>query len=407
MLWSVLFLLFTLPPLLLSFPVLLPPLYFFSTLVFITSISTSLLPAFLLYFHNSNLPSHLLFSFCPLFPLLPFFLISLLFLSFAPSSFSLFPFFTFFFPFLLLSSPSYLLPSFMSFRVYFRVCLIYSLSAPPPALNNFGTCLISVIWQVDLRWGLEWSSFDPPVIPVPPSSRRTGTAWCSSSSSWAGRCTGTRRSPSAPSSNWSTRWTNGRRSTTAGRDALWSTACKNTLNYSTGDNTAITNSTTDAVVVLTLWLMGVTLNCRFFSVLISDDLSPSSEEKWNISDFDVSTSSSRFLLFHFVLSSSPPFLFCFLLPSLTSCFIPSSLVFYSLVASFSFFPSVLSCLLPRNGGGRSGVFCSISIVCEMLRQQRCVDVFHAVKTLRNNKPNMVDLLVTNTHTHCKEETDNS
>lgn len=52
-----------------------------------------------------------------------------------------------------------------------------------------------------------------------------------------------------------------------------------------------------------------------------------------------------------------------------------------------------------NGGGRSGVFCSISIVCEMLQQQRCVDVFHAVKTLRNNKPNMVDLLVTYAHTH--------
>uniref|UniRef100_A0A8D3CDD1 protein-tyrosine-phosphatase n=1 Tax=Scophthalmus maximus TaxID=52904 RepID=A0A8D3CDD1_SCOMX len=55
--------------------------------------------------------------------------------------------------------------------------------------------------------------------------------------------------------------------------------------------------------------------------------------------------------------------------------------------------TVVHCL---NGGGRSGVFCSISIVCEMLRQQRCVDVFHAVKTLRNNKPNMVDLLVTHT-----------
>jgi len=47
----------------------------------------------------------------------------------------------------------------------------------------------------------------------------------------------------------------------------------------------------------------------------------------------------------------------------------------------------------RNGGGRSGTFCAISIVCEMLRHQRAVDVFHAVKTLRNNKPNMVDLLV--------------
>ncbi|EPY79321.1 hypothetical protein CB1_000932031 [Camelus ferus] len=51
-----------------------------------------------------------------------------------------------------------------------------------------------------------------------------------------------------------------------------------------------------------------------------------------------------------------------------------------------------------NGGeGRTvvhclGTFCAISIVCEMLRHQRTVDVFHAVKTLRNNKPNMVDLL---------------
>uniref|UniRef100_A0A671NYN0 Receptor-type tyrosine-protein phosphatase kappa n=1 Tax=Sinocyclocheilus anshuiensis TaxID=1608454 RepID=A0A671NYN0_9TELE len=41
---------------------------------------------------------------------------------------------------------------------------------------------------------------------------------------------------------------------------------------------------------------------------------------------------------------------------------------------------------------RSGTFCAISIVCEMLCHQHSVDVFHAVKTLRNNKPNMVDLL---------------
>lgn len=46
--------------------------------------------------------------------------------------------------------------------------------------------------------------------------------------------------------------------------------------------------------------------------------------------------------------------------------------------------------LCRNGGGRSGVFCASSIVCEMSKRQRVVDVFHAVKTLRNNKPNMVD-----------------
>ncbi|XP_035271240.1 protein tyrosine phosphatase receptor type Ma isoform X6 [Anguilla anguilla] len=54
--------------------------------------------------------------------------------------------------------------------------------------------------------------------------------------------------------------------------------------------------------------------------------------------------------------------------------------------------TVVHCLSDRNGGGRSGTFCAISIVCEMLRHQRSVDVFHAVKTLRNNKPNMVDLL---------------
>uniref|UniRef100_A0A3B5Q1U5 protein-tyrosine-phosphatase n=1 Tax=Xiphophorus maculatus TaxID=8083 RepID=A0A3B5Q1U5_XIPMA len=51
--------------------------------------------------------------------------------------------------------------------------------------------------------------------------------------------------------------------------------------------------------------------------------------------------------------------------------------------------TVVHCL---NGGGRSGTFCAISIVCEMLQHQHSVDVFHAVKTLRNNKPNMVDLL---------------
>uniref|UniRef100_A0A669BDL7 protein-tyrosine-phosphatase n=1 Tax=Oreochromis niloticus TaxID=8128 RepID=A0A669BDL7_ORENI len=55
--------------------------------------------------------------------------------------------------------------------------------------------------------------------------------------------------------------------------------------------------------------------------------------------------------------------------------------------------TVVHCL---NGGGRSGTFCAISIVCEMLQHQRSVDVFHAVKTLRNNKPNMVDLLVRDT-----------
>ncbi|KAK7907207.1 hypothetical protein WMY93_015819 [Mugilogobius chulae] len=49
--------------------------------------------------------------------------------------------------------------------------------------------------------------------------------------------------------------------------------------------------------------------------------------------------------------------------------------------------TIVHCL---NGGGRSGVFCACSIVCEMAKRQSVVDVFHAVKTLRNSKPNMVD-----------------
>lgn len=47
----------------------------------------------------------------------------------------------------------------------------------------------------------------------------------------------------------------------------------------------------------------------------------------------------------------------------------------------------------RNGGGRSGTFCAICSVCEMIQQQNIIDVFHIVKTLRNNKSNMVETLV--------------
>nr|XP_046147424.1 receptor-type tyrosine-protein phosphatase kappa-like isoform X14 [Oncorhynchus gorbuscha] len=49
--------------------------------------------------------------------------------------------------------------------------------------------------------------------------------------------------------------------------------------------------------------------------------------------------------------------------------------------------TIIHCL---NGGGHSGMFCAISIVCEMIKRQNVVDVFHAVKSLRNSKPNMVD-----------------
>uniref|UniRef100_A0A8C8BUQ9 protein-tyrosine-phosphatase n=1 Tax=Otus sunia TaxID=257818 RepID=A0A8C8BUQ9_9STRI len=52
--------------------------------------------------------------------------------------------------------------------------------------------------------------------------------------------------------------------------------------------------------------------------------------------------------------------------------------------------TVVHCL---NGGGRSGTFCAICSVCEMIQQQNIIDVFHIVKTLRNNKSNMVESLV--------------
>ncbi|XP_040186408.1 receptor-type tyrosine-protein phosphatase T isoform X10 [Rana temporaria] len=51
--------------------------------------------------------------------------------------------------------------------------------------------------------------------------------------------------------------------------------------------------------------------------------------------------------------------------------------------------TVVHCL---NGGGRSGTFSAICSVCEMIQQQNIIDVFHTVKTLRNNKANMVEAL---------------
>lgn len=36
------------------------------------------------------------------------------------------------------------------------------------------------------------------------------------------------------------------------------------------------------------------------------------------------------------------------------------------------------------------MFCAIGIVVETVKRQNVVDVFHAVKTLRNSKPNMVE-----------------
>ncbi|XP_061640094.1 receptor-type tyrosine-protein phosphatase T isoform X1 [Phyllopteryx taeniolatus] len=51
--------------------------------------------------------------------------------------------------------------------------------------------------------------------------------------------------------------------------------------------------------------------------------------------------------------------------------------------------TVVHCL---TGGGRSGTFCAMCSLNEMIQQQNIVDVFHTVKTLRNNKTNMVETM---------------
>lgn len=51
------------------------------------------------------------------------------------------------------------------------------------------------------------------------------------------------------------------------------------------------------------------------------------------------------------------------------------------------------CVCRSNGGGRSGTFCACNILLEMIQYQNMVDIFYAVKTLRNCKPNMVESLV--------------
>uniref|UniRef100_A0AAX7VSS8 protein-tyrosine-phosphatase n=1 Tax=Astatotilapia calliptera TaxID=8154 RepID=A0AAX7VSS8_ASTCA len=58
--------------------------------------------------------------------------------------------------------------------------------------------------------------------------------------------------------------------------------------------------------------------------------------------------------------------------------------------------TVVHCL---TGGGRSGTFCAICSINEMIQQQNIVDVFHTVKTLRNNKTNMVETMVRNHNTY--------
>lgn len=51
------------------------------------------------------------------------------------------------------------------------------------------------------------------------------------------------------------------------------------------------------------------------------------------------------------------------------------------------------CMSFRNGGGRSGTFCACTMIMEMIGHHSMVDVFYAVKTLRNSKTNMVETMV--------------
>ncbi|CAB1314484.1 unnamed protein product, partial [Coregonus sp. 'balchen'] len=61
--------------------------------------------------------------------------------------------------------------------------------------------------------------------------------------------------------------------------------------------------------------------------------------------------------------------------------------------------TVVHCLM---GGGRSGTFCAICSISEMIQQQNIVDVFHTVKTLRNNKSNMVETMAPEQYKFCYE-----
>lgn len=72
-------------------------------------------------------------------------------------------------------------------------------------------------------------------------------------------------------------------------------------------------------------------------------------------------------------------------------------VFFIFCFLFRILDVLLCSLLYRTGGGRSGTFCAICSINEMIQQQNIIDVFHTVKTLRNNKTNMVETMVRLVH----------
>ncbi|XP_013394760.1 receptor-type tyrosine-protein phosphatase epsilon isoform X4 [Lingula anatina] len=51
------------------------------------------------------------------------------------------------------------------------------------------------------------------------------------------------------------------------------------------------------------------------------------------------------------------------------------------------------CVMSKNGVSRCGVFCAISMACEKLKAEGEVDIFKAVKTVKMNRPQLVENLV--------------
>lgn len=99
------------------------------------------------------------------------------------------------------------------------------------------------------------------------------------------------------------------------------------------------------------------------------------------------------------------FLFDLTMIFLTSSYVSKMVMMFNTEEPLSPFlssfpgPTPLFLLLCRTGGGRSGTFCAICSINEMIQQQNIVDVFHTVKTLRNNKTNMVETMVRNHNTY--------
>ncbi len=59
----------------------------------------------------------------------------------------------------------------------------------------------------------------------------------------------------------------------------------------------------------------------------------------------------------------------------------------------------------RNGVSRCGVYLAVSIAWDKLKSEGDIDVFRAVKTIKMNRPDLVENLVsTHTHTQTRKRT---